>query len=57
MILRSRASYQTTLEAGRSAVETAATGAGAAELSEIWTFIERFAFPRADARHVPMAAE
>jgi chromosome partitioning protein len=45
VILRARASYQTTLESGASAVETAADGPGARELAEIWDYIERFAFP------------
>ena len=43
-ILRTRASYQTTIESGRSAVETAANGPAARELGELWAFIERFAF-------------
>ena len=43
-ILRTRASYQTTIESGRSAVETAPSGPAARELGELWAFIERFAF-------------
>jgi chromosome partitioning protein len=45
VILRARASYQMSIESGCSAVETAPAGVGARELSEIWTYIERFAFP------------
>ncbi len=57
VILRARASYQTTVETGRSAVEVAPGGAGAGELAEIWAYIERFAFPH-PARTPPlMAAE
>jgi chromosome partitioning protein len=44
-ILRSRASYQSTIEAGRSAVEVAPQAGGARELKDLWTYIERFAFP------------
>jgi chromosome partitioning protein len=61
-ILRTRASYQSTVESGASAVEVAAGGPGARELAEIWQFIERFAFPaqfggaRPPSVH-PMAAE
>lgn len=43
VILRARASYQTTIATGRSAVETAPTGPAARELAELWAFVERFA--------------
>ena len=56
VILRARASYQNTVETGRSAVELAGGGPGASELSEIWAFIERFAFQRAEPRAL-VAAE
>lgn len=52
-ILRSRAIYQTAIETGRSVEETA-DAAAAREVSELWAFIERFAF-RPQARE--MAAE
>jgi chromosome partitioning protein len=45
VILRARASYQTTLVSGARAVDPAADGPGARELAEIWAYIERFAFP------------
>jgi chromosome partitioning protein len=49
--LRARASYQTSVESGRSAVEGAASNPAARELTELWTFIERFAFaPREPLR-------
>lgn len=57
VILRARASYQNTVETGRSAVEVAAGGAGARELAEIWSYIDRFAFPRPAAARPMMAAE
>jgi chromosome partitioning protein len=44
VILRARASYQTTVSTGRSAVELASGGAGAVELTQLWSFIEHFAF-------------
>ncbi|MFI4936475.1 MAG: AAA family ATPase [Caulobacterales bacterium] len=44
-ILRSRAIYQSALETGRSA-EEASDAAGAREMAEFWTFIERFAFAK-----------
>ena len=50
VVLRTRAAYQTGLESGRSAVESAAAGAVAAELAQVWAHIERFAF-------APSAAE
>lgn len=50
VVLRTRASYQTGLESGRSAVETAAAGAAAAELAQAWTYVERFAFAPAPDR-------
>lgn len=57
VILRARASYQTTVESGRSAIELAGGGAGAYELSEIWSYIERFAFPRVPTPAHAYAAE
>jgi chromosome partitioning protein len=54
-ILRARASYQQTIEEGRSAVETAPESGGAAELGQIWSFLERFAFE--PARPALVAAE
>jgi chromosome partitioning protein len=45
VILRTRASYQTAVESGASAVELAGGGAGARELAAIWAYVERFAFP------------
>ena len=42
-VLRSRAIYQTALEAGRSAEESS-DAAAAREVGELWAFIERFAF-------------
>jgi chromosome partitioning protein len=50
VILRTRASYQTTVESGVSAVELAGGGAGARELADIWSYIERFAFPPSPGR-------
>jgi chromosome partitioning protein len=44
-ILRSRTVYQTALETGRSAEETDDRVA-AQEITALWTFIERFAFPK-----------
>src|SRR5690606_37385167 len=55
-ILRSRASYQTTLESGRSASE-GAPSPGGAEVDAIWAYIERFAFPPAASDRPPLAAE
>jgi chromosome partitioning protein len=50
-ILRARASYQNTIEAGRSAVELTPQAGGARELADLWAFVERFAFPaRPEAR-------
>ena len=46
VVLRSRASYQTTMETGRSAVELAPAGPAAQELNALWAFVERFAFAR-----------
>lgn len=44
-ILRARAVYQTALETGRSAEETDDRVA-ALEIAALWTFVERFAFPK-----------
>jgi chromosome partitioning protein len=44
-ILRARAIYQTALESGRSAEETDDRVA-AREIAALWTFVERFAFPK-----------
>lgn len=57
VVLRSRASYQNTVETGQSAVETQIGSAGAVELAEIWSYIERFAFARAGSFPSMMAAE
>ena len=43
-ILRTRASYQTTVEGGRSAVETTPNTPASRELAELWEFVERFVF-------------
>ena len=44
VILRSRAGYQTGLEAGRSVEETAPNSPAAQELSELWAYVGRFLF-------------
>jgi chromosome partitioning protein len=46
VVLRSRASYQTTIETGRSAVELAPASSAAVELNALWAFVERFALGR-----------
>jgi chromosome partitioning protein len=48
VILRSRASYQTTIESGRSAVEMSSSPGAVQELSQLWDYIERFAFSAKD---------
>jgi chromosome partitioning protein len=53
-ILRSRASYQTALESGRSAAEVGPSGPAAKEVGELWSFIERFVFGGPKARPSPM---
>lgn len=45
-ILRSRAAYQTALETGRSAEELDSSPEAAAEVGELWTFIEGFLYGR-----------
>lgn len=45
-ILRSRAAYQTALETGRSAEEMEGAPEAAAEVGELWTFVERFLYGR-----------
>jgi chromosome partitioning protein len=57
VILRARASYQNTIESGRSAVEIASGGPGARELAEIWAYIERFALPPPSKARPLLAAE
>jgi len=44
VILRARAPFQTALERGLSVEEWAPKDAAAAEIRELWTFIEHFAF-------------
>jgi chromosome partitioning protein len=45
VILRSRASYQTSIENGRSAIELDGLASAKHELSQLWNYIEKFAFP------------
>jgi chromosome partitioning protein len=45
VMLRARTGYQTAVENGCSAIEMKAHGAAAHELTAIWDYIERFAFP------------
>jgi chromosome partitioning protein len=54
-VLRSRAIYQTALETGRSAEESADVAA-AREVGELWAFIERFAFAAPPASREPPEA-
>jgi chromosome partitioning protein len=44
VVLRGRASYQTALESGRSATEVSPPTAAGEEISQLWDFVERFAF-------------
>jgi len=44
VVLRSRTSYQTALETGRSALEIDPAGPAAGELNALWRFMERLAF-------------
>jgi len=43
-IVRSRSAYQSAMETGCSAEETAAGGPAAIEMADLWTFIEHLAF-------------
>ncbi|HEX6866897.1 MAG TPA: ParA family protein [Caulobacteraceae bacterium] len=53
IVLRARASYQTSLERGASVLETEPTSAAAEELGALWRFMEKLAFaqrPRLESR-------
>ncbi|MFI4975453.1 MAG: AAA family ATPase [Caulobacterales bacterium] len=45
-IIRSRAAYQLALECGCSAEEVGGDSAAAEDMAALWSFIERFAFPK-----------
>jgi chromosome partitioning protein len=47
-VLRSRAAYQTALECGCSAEEIEPAAAASQDIAALWTFIERFAFPKSE---------
>jgi chromosome partitioning protein len=48
-IIRARAAYQSALETGRSAEELTIDPAAAQEMTDLWDFVERFAFDRRPA--------
>src|SRR5206468_2885802 len=45
-VIRARAAYQSALETGRSVEELPGDPAAAQEMTDLWDFIERFAFAR-----------
>jgi chromosome partitioning protein len=54
-ILRARSAYQSALETGCSAEETAGGSPAAAEIAELWGYIERLTFG-ASAQHAKLSA-
>lgn len=47
-ILRARVNFQTSVEGGLSAIETAPVSAAAQEVAAIWSYVEQFAFAPAE---------